>query len=146
MKKGLTRCNKWMFQEVKCRAYMRKVNDGRFINFPTGNPEDAIAAIKGYDPETDLTIVEDVTLEDGDYDLEKTYYERTEKEFVGVVVGIKDVVATGVINVGTEYDFTGREYTKLSKWARDTVKCALVYYGCNRSRYVPIEDMKIMKN
>lgn len=31
MSDGLARCNKWMFKKVKCRAYMKKVNDGRFI-------------------------------------------------------------------------------------------------------------------
>ena len=29
--KGLYKCNKWMFQTVKCRAYMKRIRDGRSI-------------------------------------------------------------------------------------------------------------------
>lgn len=32
----LRRCNKYMFQTVKCSKYMRKINDGNCITLLTG--------------------------------------------------------------------------------------------------------------
>lgn len=33
----LRRCNKYMFQTVKCSKYMRKINDGKCITLLTGD-------------------------------------------------------------------------------------------------------------
>ena len=33
----------------------------------------------------------------------------------------------------------------IGKQSEEQVKCALVYYGCNKSRLVPLEDMEIIK-
>lgn len=141
----LARCNEWMFRTVKCRAYMKKVNDGRYIqeHKNDGSTSD-YTYILGYDYEKHEDITKDVGEPEGALDMLKTYYERTEKEFVGVVVGMKMVTVTGFIYADTDY-VHGREYTYVGKQPKDKVKCALVYYGCNKSRLVPIEDIEIVE-
>lgn len=48
--------------------------------------------------------------------------------------------------VETEYHYNGGEYTVVRKEPEDVRKCALVYYGCNKSRLVPICDLEILED
>ena len=149
----LARCNEWMFRTVKCKGYMKKVNDGRFIDKDNiGNctyidnskekPEG-----EGWESQGDgLGWSKPVAEEDYDGSrlFLKRYYERTEKLFAGIVVGFKMVMETAFLVVDTEYHpYTG-EYTVVRKEPEGRVKCAIVFYGCNKSRMVPIDMIEIL--
>lgn len=149
----LARCNEWMFRTVKCKGYMKKVNDGRFIDKDNiGNctyidnskekPEG-----EGWESQGDgLGWSKPVAEEDydGSRHFLKRYYKRTEKLFAGIVVGFKMVIETAFLVVDTEYHpYTG-EYTVVRRDPKGKVKCAVVFYGCNKSRLVPLELLETL--
>lgn len=128
-----------LFQKVKCKGFLKKVWDGRFIET---HPNEGYT----YDCEYRDSNNPDLKIECeycGDFDFLKTYYEHKEKEFFGFVVGYKEIVATGYLTVDTDYDFMGREHTRLGKQPKDVCQCAIVYYANNKKRFVSIEDIKI---
>lgn len=144
MNNDLTRCNPWMFRKVRCTAYLKRIKDGRFIE---------------KDKDGNCTYVDTSRIEngncwseevpEGDYDgtrhFLKTYYQYKEKKFIGIVVGMKMVILTGYLVVDTNYQFDGSEYTFVKSEPESEMKCALVYYGCNKSRYVPMDNLEIME-
>lgn len=148
----LARCNKWMFRTVECKGYMKKINDGRFID--KGDDESCTYVDlkskerpdgEGWEYQGDgngwSKQVED---NDGTKDFLKRYYERTEKLFVGVVVGFKLVIETAFLVADTEYHpYTG-DYTVVRREPKDEVKCAVVFYGCNKSRLVPLDLLEVL--
>lgn len=144
-KDKVTRCNSYMFRQVRCRGYMKKVNDGRFIvRHPDSGEIESCEYYYGWDPEKG-DIVQEVEDYDGSLDFLKTYYEHRELEFTGVVVGMKMIVATGYLTVDTHTDLHGEEHIRIGKYPNDQVKCALVYYGCNKSRWVPLGELEIIE-
>lgn len=125
-----------LFQKVKCKSYLRKIYDGRFIQ--TYKNDDNLLDCEYVDtnnPNLDIECECDGTLE-----FLKTYYERKEKEFYGMLVGFKDIVATGYLIAET--DGYG---TIIRKQAKDIVRCAIVYYANNKKRYVPIDEVEEFK-
>ncbi len=71
---------------------------------------------------------------------------RTEKQFIGIVVGIKDVTVTAWLYVDTKLDWYGEpcgEY--VGRQVKDVIKCAHVFYAPNKSRLVPLEDLVIVE-
>lgn len=144
-KDKITRCNMYMFQKVKCKGYMKKVNDGRrIVRHPDSGKIESCEYYYGWDDEKG-DITKEVENYDGSLDFLKTYYEHRELEFTGVVVGMKMIVATGYLTVDTNTDYRGCEHIKLGKYPKDQVKCALVYYGCNKSRWVPLSELEILE-
>lgn len=148
--KGLSKCNKWMFQMVNCQAYMKKINDGRcIIRLDPKETENGLECYLYSDTNrnnasgTD-TWTKEVEDCDGSLDFLKTYYEYREKEFVGIVVGMKMVVVSAYLYVDFACD-QYREWTYVGKHINEQRKCALVYYGCNKSRLVPMDCLKIME-
>lgn len=140
----LARCNEWMFRTVECNAYMKKVNDGRcIIRHPESGEIDSCEYYYGWDKEKNEDVVKEVEDYDGSLEFLKTYHERVERVFVGVVVGFKMVRVTAWLYADTTTDFRGHEHIRIGREDKDVVKCAIVYYGCNKSRLVPIGDMKI---
>lgn len=146
-KRELTRCNEWMFQTVKCVAYMKKVKDGRCIlhygagETQSGHEEWYYAEAEKDGEEGCREIPDD---EVGGSDFVKTYYERVAKDFVGIVVGFELLTVTAELFL----DFYEDEYRDIyfaNKTPKEQVKCAKVYFGCNRSRYVPMDDMVILQ-
>ncbi len=144
------KCNKWMFETVKCRAYMKKIRDGRSII--RLDPKETQNGLECYlysdtkrknESGTDIWTkeVEDC---DGNLDFLKTYYQYTEKEFVGIVVGMKMVVVSAYLYVDTT-SYPYREETYVGRQVHEQRKCALVYYGCNKSRLVPMDCLEIME-
>lgn len=133
-----------MFQEVTCKAYMKKINDGRYINVDRDGNAEYVDTSR---VENDDVWHEPVKEEDYDGSpiFLKTHYTRTEKSFVGMVVGLKMVTITNYIVVETRTDYRGSEHTRLDKIIEEQKKCALVYYGCNKSRLVPLEDLEVME-
>lgn len=131
-----------LFKKVKCKGYLKKINDGRFI-----------ASFENEGGTYDCTYMDtnnsDLNIECnycGDLDFLKTYYEPRDKVFSGIIVGFKNIVATGYLTVDTEYDFQGREHTKFGKQPKDVFHCAVVYYANNRKRYVPVEKIEEVQN
>lgn len=147
--KGLYKCNKWMFQTVKCQAYMKRIRDGRSI--VELKPEETQSGLGCYlysDTKRSNKDGKDIwTKEVEDYDgsLEflKTYYQYTEKKFVGIVVGMKMIVVSAYLYVDTA-SYPYREKTYVGRQTNEQKKCALVYYGCNKSRLVPMDCLEIM--
>lgn len=146
-KRELTRCNEWMFQTVKCVAYMKKVRDGRCIRHyradetQTGKEEWAYVDTNKPEGETEWDIPdEDV----GGSEFIKTYYAKTAKEFVGIVVGFELLTVRAELFLDFYDDSYSTSYYA-NKNPTEQVKCAKVYYGCNRSRYVPMDCMKVVK-
>ena len=69
-----------------------------------------------------------------------------DKNFIGVIVGYKDIVIKGYLDsVYQEECDIGvgviPEAFYVSKRAKETVKCAVVYYANNMKHYVPLEDI-----
>jgi hypothetical protein len=128
-----------LFQKVKCNGYLKKVHDGRFIdmNKNEGGTFDC-TYIDTNKPDLDIECQYC-----GDLDFLKTYYERKEKRFVGVVVGFKDLVIDGFLTVETCYNWLDNEYTKIGKKPKTVETCAIVYYANNRKRYVPLKDIEV---
>lgn len=82
----------------------------------------------------------------GGSDFIKTYYERKPCEFMGIVVGFETVILTAELYLDFSCgDCCGhyREEFFANKEPKEQIKCARVYFGCNKSRLVPIESMRI---
>ena len=126
-----------LFKKVKCNAYLKKVHDGKFIDI---SQEDFEATYVDYGNLGKLYTVSEC---DGSLDFLKTYYELIEKEFTGFVVGVKEVTATAYLVADIGYQYNGKEYIYVQKEPKDIYKCAIVYYGNNRKRYVPLENIKV---
>lgn len=123
-----------LFKKVKCSTYLKKISDGRYIEVTEGDIAEYVDTNdKNFNLECECC---------GDLDFLKTYYKAMDKEFSGVVVGIKDILVSAYLVANTLSDWQGCEYLKISRVPKETVKCAIVYYGNNRKRYVPLESIK----
>ena len=136
----LHRSNSYMFQVVECNRYMKRIKDGKYIWHSEQTTDDyyyidekAEKRERKVEPE-----------EWGGSDFIKTYYEAVEKKFTGVVIGMKLITIKAELFCdstcrpdGVEVDFVGRNDIEQKK-------VAVVAYGCNRTRLVPIEDLTIM--
>lgn len=120
-----------LFKKVKCSGLLKKVYDGKYIC----KDEDGNCFYSTSDGKKTPVPEDDY---DGSLNFLKTYYKRVKHNFSGVVVGFKDVVVTGYLYVETNYAFDGREYTKVGKEAKETERCAIVYYSNNRKHMVPV--------
>lgn len=144
-----------IFIKVKCHAYLRKAHDGiRITIYDTAdsvcsNKTVADPSYKALVETFDFDKMEYVTLADlSEWDgsgYEKTYRERVEEEFTGVVVGITEVNVKGQIGTDWECDGFGREYGHCYKQITDRQKVAVVYFKNNSKRYVPLEDLEIIE-
>ncbi len=145
-KEKLTKNNSLMFETVRCSHYLKKIKDGRHI----------FRIEKGM-RQNSRTEWEYAWCEDGEYkekevppedfggsDFIKTYYERTEKDFTGIVVGFDLVTTKAELYMDCSDDECGY-YEWVAKNPKEQIKCARVYYGCNRSRMVPLDDITILK-
>lgn len=145
-----------LFVKVKCHAYLRKAHDG--IKITIYNPDGTLyngttvpdssykAVVEGkYDfDKGDYNTLADLSEWDGS-GYEKTYRERVEEEFTGVVVGVTEVNVKGQIGTDWECDQFGREYGHCYKQITDRQKVAVVYFKNNVKRYVPLEDLEIIE-
>lgn len=144
-----------IFIKVKCHAYLRKAHDGIRITiydkdgYVCSNKTVADPSYKALVETFDFDKAEYVTLANlSEWDgsgYEKTYRERVEEEFTGVVVGITEVNVKGQIGTDWECDEYGREYGHCYKLITDRQKVAVVYFKNNAKRYVPLEDLEIIE-
>ena len=138
------RCG-YMFRKVRCRAYMRKVNDGRCITVIPGDQTESGEPAYFY-TDNNLRSEREVPPEDwGGGNFVKTYYERTEKEFSGIVIGMKMVALKAKLFCDTNFGYDGSERDYVGKNITEQVKVAVVAYRCNRTRLVAMDDFEIME-
>lgn len=134
-----------IFQKVHCKAYLKKVRDGVYIQLfnPDGTfcHEDTITdfeskaiAYKGDE------VLKDLSDFSGDC-VEKTYRERVETEFDGILVGITHVDVKGLIGTDCGSNAIGREYGYCSKEIKERPKVGVVYFKNNAKRYVLLSDI-----
>ena len=143
----LRRCNKYMFRTVKCSKYMRKVNDGKCITLLTGDKtESGMPAYfyTDYSEEKEKDRFKKVPSEDcGGF--MKTYYEPSIKEFVGIVIGMKMITVKAELFCDTNYGYDGSERDYIGRDVKEQMKVAVVAYGCNKTRLVPMDSFEIIK-
>ena len=152
--------------KVLCKSYLKKVKDGAFIEkingdrttdgrnvyllHPSNRDQQKLEnfrismerAFGGdnfdyYFSAIDTQKAPEIFTRENDWHaVEKIYFERIEQEFNGIVVGVKNVVTEGYL--GTHCGI----YEYISKTAKTTIKCALVYYALGKSRLVPLYDLE----
>lgn len=145
MKKGPVKHNHLMFETVRCSHYLKKIKDGKWIALikkqcsQSGRDEWVYMWREGKEDKEREIPPEDF----GGSDFIKTYYERTEKDFTGIVVGFDLVTTKAELYMDCSDDERGyREW--VAKSPKEQIKCARVYYGCNRSRMVPLDCITIL--
>jgi hypothetical protein len=126
----------FLFKQVKCAKYLKLVYDGKFIEIVKGEIDEAVYRDSNNE---EFYITSECC---GDKDFLKTYYILKEKEFIGFVVGVKDIIVTAYLVADTTCDYSGREHMEISKEPENVIKCAVVYYSSGHKRYVPLVDIK----
>lgn len=81
----------------------------------------------------------------GGGDFMKTYYEPSEKEFVGIIIGMKMIVVKAELFCDTNYGYDGSEKDYIGRDVKEQIKVAIVAYGCNKTRLVPMDSFEIIK-
>ena len=145
-----------IFQNVHCKAYLKKYNDGIYLDcwdgeIPAqGNSWDHTIIVKAMQSwykdckwgESEIADLSEFESES----VNKQYRIRVEEEFDGFLVGITHIVTTG--RIGTDMtmmpcDMNGnlKEVFHLFK-VTDKEKVGVVYFKNNAKRYVLLDDMK----
>lgn len=130
--------------KCKCNGFLKKVSDGTYIQHieKTESPDGREHYLL-HNNEIDNKSYEESESECcGEHELLKTYYERKEREFEGVIVGKKEVIVTGWLVVDTDSDPWRGERTYIRKEPEEIVECAVVYFSQNKKRYVPFDCIK----
>lgn len=144
MKNGDFKVNgKWNFCRVKCKGYMKKVNDGRHVIHDDDGwwYADNTKHMHPDSYETWTKKIEDIPT---NKEFLKTYYERKEKEFYGVAVGIKRIIVSAYLGVENyDYDTYGEKVAFVYKDPEETAQCIIVYYAQNKSRLVLLDDIEL---
>ena len=140
-----------IFSKVHCKAYMAVAHDGVHIQMFAGDGTyitekrvetyDTKAIAYRFDPEKGQDVeIADLSEFDESY-VEKTYRERIECEFDGVLVGYRLLNVKGIIGTGWESCDYG-EYGYCFKRITERPKVGIVYFKNNCKRYVLPEDME----
>ena len=145
-----------LFSIVRCRAYLRKVKDGVYIQMfnPDGTFYDgrfmnqydgkAIAYKTDYDSDDFENRDEEIAdlSEFCGQTVEKVYRERIEEDFTGCVVGYTTVKVKGVIGTDWNDNPYGGDFGHCFKRATVVPKVGVVYFKNNCKRYVLLDDME----
>lgn len=129
-----------LFKKVCCKAYYKKVCDGKYIQEVDTEKGKSYFLANSNEPESQWK--ETSTGESGHF---KTYFERKEKAFNGIVVGFKWIVLTGWVEI-EHNDNPYNEYDYVCKTPNIIGECAIVYFANNRKRYVPLDSLEVMRN
>jgi hypothetical protein len=142
-----------IFSRVRCRAYLKAVKDGVHLIaydedgafcYETHKPFARVIAYQRKPDEIEEKEIKDLSAFEGD-GVVKTYRERTEADFSGVVVGYKRVAVKGII--GTDYFDNGfSEHAYCFKNITESPLAAVVYFKNNCKRYVLPEDMEVSED
>ena len=141
-----------LFTKVKCKAYLKKISDGIFIQYFN---EDGTINSDKYVKDYYTKAIARKLLDDGSCKniadlsefcgecVEKTYRERIETEFVGFVVGFTKIKTKGQIGTDWYSDIYGSsDYGYCWKTTTEYAKVGVVYFKNNVKRYVLLEDME----
>lgn len=129
-----------LFDKVKCKGFYKSVKDGKWLRLDKKNLTADAMDNNIVNIDNDGTVEKDVEY------VEKTYFEHVDKSFTGVIVGYKDIVIKGYLDADYQDECDVGvgvipESFCVSKRAKETVKCAVVYYANNMKHYVPLEDV-----
>lgn len=136
-----------LFKRVDCKSYYKKIKDGRFIYFiPERDSERECDEYYYCGLDENGIPFEKECNADGARDFLKTYYQKTEKPFRGIVVGVISLLIKAYLVAEYQEDpYSGRGFTQISREPEEMATVAIVYYGNNRKRFVSIEDLEVMK-
>lgn len=136
-----------LFIKVKCKAYLRKVTDGVYIQYYNSDGTECFSKfVRDYKSKAIVyngngKEIADLSGFCGE-SVEKVYRERVAEDFVGFVVGYTKVDVKGIIGTDWESDpYTG-EYGHCFKKITERQSVAVVYFTNNCKRYVPIDDIE----
>lgn len=148
-----------LFKKVHCKAYLKKISDGVYIQLFNQDGSyytdkcvfkyDTVKAI-AYKTKLDENMMNcdeelaDLSSFDGGY-VEKVYRERVECEFDGFVVGYTKINTKGIIGTDWDSDNYVREYGYCWKQITERPKVAVVYFKNNIKRYVLLDDMEVIE-
>ena len=127
---------KLLFKNVKCNAYLKKMNDGRFIEV---DEDKNCTYIDTNNEKLDI-----VCTYCGDDEFLKTYYKIKKRNFEGIVVGIKDIVVSAYLCVDIYNAYDSSEHIKIFKNPNYAIRCAIVYFANNRKSYVPLDSLELL--
>lgn len=137
----LHRSNSYMFQVVKCDGYMKRIRDGKYI-WKSNEYSDVYYYIDENAPEREREVKPEEW--GGGNEFIKTYYEQTEKKFMGVVIGMKLITVKAELFCDSTCRADGVEIDYVAKHDIEKKKVAVVAYGCNKTRLVPLDKMRIV--
>ena len=115
-----------LFEKVKCKGFYKPFKDGRWLYLDKEKlTADAMDNNLAYG-NNDGTVEKDVEY------IEKTYYKHVNKNFIGVIVGYKDIVVKGYLDAVYQDECDVGfgvipEAFYVSKRPKETVKCAVIY-------------------
>lgn len=130
-----------LFDKVKCKGFYKKVKDGIWVHLDK-------TTLTAYAMNSNLIDIDNDGTMEADIDcVEKTYYEHVKGNFSGVIVGFKDLVIKGYLDVNYQDAVdvgvgTIPEKFYVDKRPKQVVKCAIVYYANNMKHFVPITDIE----
>ena len=136
----LHRCNPYMFRTVECSRYMKRIKDGKYI-WHSKEYSDVYYYIDENAEDQERKVEPE---EWGGSDFIKTYYEAVEKKFTGVVIGMRLITLKAELFCDSACRPDGTEDDFVAKRDVEQMKVAVVAYGCNKTRLVPLEDLAIM--
>lgn len=130
-----------LFDKCRCKGFYKQAHDGIWVHLDQTTLTACAMNSNLANKDNDGTMEEDIDC------VEKTYYEHVQLNFSGVIVGFKDLVVKGYLDV--EYQDavdvgvgTIPEKFYVVKRPKEIVKCAIIYYANNMKHYVPIEDIE----
>ena len=130
-----------LFDKCQCKGFYKPAHDGIWIQLDK-------TTLTAYSMNMNLVDIDNDGTVEADIDcVEKTYYEHVQSNFRGVIVGFKDLVIKGYLDVIYEDECDVGvgvipEKFYVSKRPKEIVKCAIVYYANNMKHYVPIVDIE----
>ena len=127
-----------LFDKCQCKGFYKPAHDGIWVYLDQTTL--TACAMNSNLIDNDGTMEEDIDF------VEKTYYQHVRSNFSGVIVGFKDLVVKGYLDViyQDECDVGVGiipEKFYVAKRPKEIVKCAVIYYANNMKHYVPIEDI-----
>ena len=130
--------NEYMFQVVECNTYMKRIKDGKYIRH-----SEQYSDVYYYVDENAEEKERKVEPEEwGGSDFVKRYYEAVEKRFVGVVIGMKLITLKAELFCDSACRPDGVEVDFVNRNDIEQKKVAIVAYGCNKTRLVPLEALE----
>ena len=124
--------------KVNCKSYIKK-SGCHFVLYHknvTESGEEEIEAVKGNEPLDNITKALET-----DYIASLPLFDTIEKEFTGVYVG---TTFRGTEQVAEYMDDTYHQWWQFRK--EKGKYFAVVYYGNNKKRLVPLEDCEVVTN